>query len=335
MIMERAGSGRCQPSPDMRTKPDIPVALVGQTLTNGLTRPAERSCRLLRAPDPDALIARKSVTVITARSHPGSVKYPKGRFDNSKKPPALAAHGGKVAVRAAAGRVRLPGVTGQCLDGLGGAGHRRLIGRVAAHYAGDRRVRAIVVFGSVGAGTWHELSDVDLDIVIADGAVAQPEREVAALFGTRAVIVLAGADSADVVLDSLEEVSIRWHALADTSPNIGATARVVAGGIGQALLAAAGDANRVPPDEERLLDAVIRDVIGARKFLVRGRRWEAVAAIERMRGRLTQLRGRRDGLRLDPADPAGALAAVLAEIQAGRDLGPRRRALLHRLEAEL
>lgn len=226
-------------------------------------------------------------------------------------------------------------MTGQCLEGLGGDGHQRLIGRVVEHYGGDQRVRAIVVFGSVGAGTWHELSDVDLDIVIADGAVARPEREVAELFGTRAVIVLAGADSADVVLDSLEEVSIRWHALADTSPNIGATARVVGGGIGEAALAAAGDANRVPPDEERLLDAVIRDVIGARKFLIRGRRWEAVAAIERMRGRLTRLRGRRDGLHLDPADPERALAAVLAEIQATRDLGPRRRALLDRLEAGL
>lgn len=158
------------------------------------------------------------------------------------------------------------------MERLGGDGHRRLIDLVVAHYAGDERVRAVVVFGSVGAGTWHELSDVDLDIVIADGAAVQPEREVAALFGTRAVIVLAGADSADVVLDSLEEVSIRWHALADTSPNIGATARVVAGGIGEAGLAAAGDANRVRPDEERLLDAVIRDVIGARKFVIRGRR---------------------------------------------------------------
>ena len=47
-----------------------------------------------------------------------------------------------------------------------------------------------------------------------------------------------------------------------------------------------------------------------------------------MRGSLTSLRGRRDGLRLDPADPAGALATVLAGVQAGYDLGQARRALL-------
>jgi predicted nucleotidyltransferase len=220
--------------------------------------------------------------------------------------------------------------------GLGSRAHRELIDQVVARYRDDARVRAVVVFGSVGAGTWHELSDVDLDVVIEDGAVADPAAEIAALFGTRAAIVLAGKDSADVVLDSLEEVSIRWHALRDTSPNIVATARVVAGGLTsawltEAELAAAGAANRAAPGEQRLLDAMVRDVIGARKALIRGRRWAAVAAIERVRGRLTELRGRRDGLSLDPADPARALATVLAEIQAEYDLGPRRRALLDRL----
>jgi hypothetical protein len=50
--------------------------------------------------------------------------------------------------------------------------------------------------------------------------------------------------------------------------------------------------------------------------------------VERIRRSLASLRGHRDGLRLDPADPAGALATVLAEVQAGHDLGPTRRALL-------
>jgi hypothetical protein len=51
----------------------------------------------------------------------------------------------------------MPGVAG-----LGGPGHQALIAHVVAHYAADERIRAVVVFGSVGAGTWHELSDVDL-----------------------------------------------------------------------------------------------------------------------------------------------------------------------------
>jgi hypothetical protein len=199
---------------------------------------------------------------------------------------------------------------------------------VVAHYAGDDRIRAVAVFGSVGAGTWHELSDVDFDVVTRDGARVDPGAEIAALFGPCAVIVLAGADAADVVLGSREELSIRWHPLRTTSPNIGATVRVVTGDLSTADLVAAGIANRDHPDEPRRLDAIVRDAIYAQKALARGRRWEAVAAVERIRRSLTDLRGRRDGLRLDPADPAAALATVLAEVQADYDLGPRRRALL-------
>lgn len=218
------------------------------------------------------------------------------------------------------------------MAGYGSSDHRRLIDQVIAHYRHDDRVRAVVVFGSVSTGAWHELSDVDLDTVTADGARVQPAGEIAALFGERAAVVLAGEDSADVVLDSLEEVSIRWHPLSATSPNIIATAQVVAGDLRDSELAAAGNANRAAPDAQRRLDAVVREAIGARKALARGRRWEAVAAVERVRGSLTRLRGRRDGLRLDPADPATALDILLAEIAREHDFGPGRRALLEQAQ---
>jgi Nucleotidyltransferase domain len=212
--------------------------------------------------------------------------------------------------------------------GLGSSAHRALIGQVVEHYRRDGRVRAVAVFGSAGAGTWHELSDVDLDIVICDGAQIVPADEIAALFGARAAVVLVRGDCADVVLDSVEEVSVRWHTLGTTSPNITATVRVVAGRLTGEDLVAAGEANRADPDVERLLDTAVRDAIGARKALLRDRDWEAAAAVERVRASLTALRGRRDGLRLRPSSPAGALADLLAEIEASYELGPRRRALL-------
>jgi hypothetical protein len=148
------------------------------------------------------------------------------------------------------------------------------------------------------------------------------------IIGSRAAIVLAGADSADVVLDSLEEISIRWHPLAATSPNICASVRVVHGRLTAAEIIAAGEANRAQPDERQLLDSLVRDAIGAWKALSRGRRWEGVAGVERMRRSLLALRGRRDGLR---PDPAGALTAVIAEAAAHVDFGPRRCALLERI----
>jgi predicted nucleotidyltransferase len=141
---------------------------------------------------------------------------------------------------------------------MGSAAHQALIERIVRCYEADPRVRAVAVFGSVAAGTWHDLSDVDLDIVVTDDAAIDPAAEARAIFGASAAIVITRGDSADVVLGSLAEPSIRWHAL-------------------------------------------------------------------------TALRGRRDGLRLDPADPLGALAAVVEQATESFDLGPGRRALLERM----
>jgi predicted nucleotidyltransferase len=222
-------------------------------------------------------------------------------------------------------------VTVAGVGALGSDAHRVLIERIVAHYRGDLRVRAVAVFGSVSTGTWHDLSDVDVDVVIGDGVVVAPATEAAALFGSRAVIILARADSVDVVLISLEEVSIRWHPLAATSPSISASVRVVGGELSAAEIVAAANANRAQPDEQQLLDALVRDAIGAWKALRRGHRWDAVLAVQRMRQFLLALRGRRDSLRLDPADPAGALAQVIAETTTCFDVGLRRGRLLEQI----
>jgi predicted nucleotidyltransferase len=217
------------------------------------------------------------------------------------------------------------------VGGFGSDAHRALIEHVVAHYRDDGRVRAVAVFGSVSTGTWHELSDVDLDIVIGDGVAMAPAAEVAALFGTDAAIVLSRADSADVVLDSLAEVSIRWHPLATTSPNIAPSAFVAGGRLSVAEIIDAAEANQAPPDEQRLLDALVRDAVGAWKTHQRGQRWNAVAAVERMRRSLASLRGRRDNMALDPEDPAGALGMVIAEAVASFDFGSRRIRVLEQI----
>src|SRR4051812_42422188 len=114
---------------------------------------------------------------------------------------------------------------------LGSERHRAMIDLVVEHYDDGPRVRAVVVFGSVATGRWHRLSDVDLDIVTSDRAVVSPAEETAALFGGTAVIAVVRSDSVDVVLEALDEVSIRWHPLATTSPNITSSATVVSGAL--------------------------------------------------------------------------------------------------------
>ena len=74
--------------------------------------------------------------------------------------------------------------------------------------------------------------------------------------------------------------------------------------------------------EDSLAGSLERDAIGAWKALSRGHRRETAAGVEQMRRSLPTLHGRRDSLRPDPADPAGALAAVIAGAAAYFDSGP-------------
>ena len=217
------------------------------------------------------------------------------------------------------------------MTALGSPAHQALIARVTGRYADDPRVLAVAVFGSLGTGTWHELSDVDLDVVVVDGTEVDPVAEARALFGAEAAIVIGRGDCADVVLDSLAELSLRWHPLTATSPNITGSLRPVSGWLSGAEIVAAGEANRAAPDEPLLLDTLVREAVGAWKAVGRGRRWEAIVAVERARHALTALRGHRDGLRLDTDDPLAVLAGVVAEAAVRYDLGPRRRALLARI----
>jgi predicted nucleotidyltransferase len=133
----------------------------------------------------------------------------------------------------------------------GTAEHQRYLAAIAAHYAHDARVDAVCVFGSLGRGTWDAYSDLDLDVVLADGVRVDPSEEVRRLcdaLGEAPVSVeLDGPEAADVVLPSLMELSIRYHPLATTSPNILYGLRVLVGRLDAGTIMAAGIQNRRPP----------------------------------------------------------------------------------------
>ena len=117
----------------------------------------------------------------------------------------------------------------------GTAKHQALLRAIVKPIEGDRRVRAVVVFGSASRGDWDTWSDIDLDVVIADGVAIDPVAELRALCATfeplgerTAVIVANGTDAGDVVLKSLMQISVRYHNLR-TSPNIVANMQVLTG----------------------------------------------------------------------------------------------------------
>ena len=149
--------------------------------------------------------------------------------------------------------------------------HQALLRAVAGHYAGDPRVLAVAVFGSLGRGTWDDYSDLDLDVVTTDEARIDPLAELARLCASFAplgesvlLIVPDGADAADVVLDSLTELSVRYHPLHATNPNIVDSLRLLTGRLDAEAIRAAGLANRQPPGPppDDALDRFARLAIG-------------------------------------------------------------------------
>ena len=219
-----------------------------------------------------------------------------------------------------AGRDRPDDMTGY----PGTPGHQALLRAVAGHYAGDPRVLAVAVFGSLGRGTWDDYSDLDLDVVTTEEARIDPLAELAHLCASLAplgesalLIVPDGADAGDVVLDSLTELSVRYHPLHDTSPNIVESLRLLTGRLDAGAIRATGLANRRPPGPPPVdaLDHFVRLAVGVDVALQRRQFWRALQVLELLRGMLlTAFARSRGGARpyhLFQAEAGAALRARL------------------------
>lgn len=127
--------------------------------------------------------------------------------------------------------------------------HQALLERVVTFYQNDPRILAVIVFGSLGRGDWDEYSDLDLDIIVADGIVVDISSELHILcesfagLNERAAIIIPDDDEGDIVLESLMQLSIRYHPLAATSPNIVDSMLILSGNLDQVQITAAGEAN--------------------------------------------------------------------------------------------
>jgi predicted nucleotidyltransferase len=180
----------------------------------------------------------------------------------------------------------------------GTSAHQAALGALRAHYASDPRTLAFSLFGSLARGNGDEYSDLDLDVILRDDAPIDTRQEVERLapvletVAERIVLTLPrGNGSVDLVLLPLLEISIRYHPLATTSPNIVESVKVLAGSLTTEQVRAAGIANResdeTPPVE--LLDACVRYALEVDFALRRGKLWIAVELLHRMRGLLMEL----------------------------------------------
>jgi hypothetical protein len=162
---------------------------------------------------------------------------------------------------------------------------------------------AVIVFGSLGRGTWDAYSDLDLDVILADGAKVEIIQELNRLcdsfisIGERAALIIPdGAarspnDEGDVVLESLAQLSIRYHPLSTTSPNIVDSMRVLISHIDRTAIKAAGLANGTCTERPmgQLLDSCVRYAVVTHVALQRKHVWAAVETLHRMRRILMEL----------------------------------------------
>jgi predicted nucleotidyltransferase len=207
--------------------------------------------------------------------------------------------------------------------------HQRVLRAITSFYAADPRVLAVAVFGSLGRGNWDDFSDLDLDVVLADGVRVDPvpelERLCAALaeIGERAALVVAdGPEAGDAVLESLLGLSIRFHPLATASPNIVESLHLLWGRIGEDTIRAAGlSRGTSPPPARDLLMRCIREALAVDTALQRGRLWWAIECLQSLRGLLLALFARTHGggrplqtfLALAPEALQAQLGATLPE----------------------
>src|SRR5215216_6565944 len=133
--------------------------------------------------------------------------------------------------------------------------HQRMLHAITSHYENDPRILAITVFGSLGRGNWDCYSDLDLDVVIANEIKIDVGAELIQLSASLASIdepialLIPNEDNADVVFKSLMELSIRYHSLVNTSPNIIDSMLLLLGRIDRSTIEAAGLANQKLDDE--------------------------------------------------------------------------------------
>lgn len=169
--------------------------------------------------------------------------------------------------------------------------HKKMLQSIISFYENDARILAVLVFGSLGRGNWDRYSDLDIDVVVEQGTCLDIPREVTRLCdalapaGERPALLIPGDDDADVVFESLMEMSIRYHPLASTSPDIIDSMMLLSGRIERSSIEAAGLANREPDNEPlaRELDRCIRYALETDSALQRGYIWHAVELLHYMR----------------------------------------------------
>jgi len=124
--------------------------------------------------------------------------------------------------------------------------HQRILRCLIDLFDQDAAIRAFGMFGSLVRGDWDVYSDLDLDVVMAETTASQVGRHIAnmkdrlATAGYETFLCFEESPNGWVfILDTLDRISIRFHTLEETSPNIIDSLTVLTGELSVDDLAAA------------------------------------------------------------------------------------------------
>ena len=125
--------------------------------------------------------------------------------------------------------------------------------------------------------------DVGAELIQLGASLASIDEQIA--------LLIPDGEDADVVFKSLMELSIRYHSLVNTSPNIIDSMLLLLGRIDRSTIEAAGVANQKLDDEPlgRELDRCIRYALEVDNALHRGYLWSVIELLHHMRHSIMEL----------------------------------------------
>ncbi len=178
----------------------------------------------------------------------------------------------------------------------GSSHHQRLLQRIVDFYAHDKRILAVLLFGSLVHGTWDEYSDIDVSVVIQDDVQIDMPHEIGNL--SKAI---AGADDVElftevagnygfVVLASLNAVALDYNPLRSVNRYILGGFRILVGTLEEDHIRLAATANDrpEPPLSQRIHQALWL-ALGSANALQRGHVWRAFGWMQPMRDVLLEI----------------------------------------------
>ncbi|HVU59260.1 MAG TPA: nucleotidyltransferase domain-containing protein [Candidatus Saccharimonadales bacterium] len=138
---------------------------------------------------------------------------------------------------------------------LGNTVHQRILAVLTDALGAAANIRSFGIFGSIARGDWDDYSDLDLDAIVTDTAGITIRSHVAAIEqalrrqGMATLLRFEEGPNAWVfILESLDRLSIRFHSLDETSPNIIGSLVILAGKLSKDEIAhaAAGHPKQQP-----------------------------------------------------------------------------------------